>query len=103
MTYTEIVKYAGEISPAVLEAFNVVKPNGYMTEDPNSVEATVNEAYQILTIVYPGLVGTHNFNKAAVLYGYYGVYRVSPDECKALGWKVSSIIPDEVKKMLKGA
>ena len=102
MTYKDIARYAGEISPAVSEVFDVVRPDGLTSGDPNYVEATVNEAYNVLAVVYPEFVGTDNFNRAAVLYGYHGIHRVSIDECKALGWSIPTVIPDDVKKMLKG-
>ena len=41
MTYKDIARYAGEISPAVSEVFDVVRPDGLTLGDPNYVEATV--------------------------------------------------------------
>lgn len=96
MKYDEIIKYAVEISPALLDAFNV------MEGGKETIESRVNEALTVLSIIYPDLAGTENFNKAAVLYGYYGVQKVSQEQCNNEGWVIPAVIPYSVKEMLKG-
>ena len=101
MKYSEIMKYADELPPAYSSAVSLVKSNEYIIENYKLVESMVADASSTLALVYPNLVNTENFNKAAVLYGFLGIKRVNEAECKKLGWKTTAIIPDEVKLLLK--